>query len=224
LNYPELTVDRTVFLRDGSKCHTVLGLFGINVREINAVLIHQNYNNDLTHNLHSDKDIMVIMNNGKTEWERPAEEVWKEITIDELLKLTEPVKIKIIKENEIIEGAICYNQCCTNCQIESDYDCNCNKISEFDTYRNAIKIEIKVDDDNTQKNTLTENKSTWIRSNGDEVLIEDMTDLHIKNTIAKIEKGVAEIEWIEMCKSGNKLEQLKAELNKRRDKAHKYDF
>jgi len=74
----KLVVDRTVFLRDGSKCYAVAE-FNDNIlmRAIYSPSIYfkLSYKNDLTHSKNRNKDVMKIINNGKVEWERLAEEV-----------------------------------------------------------------------------------------------------------------------------------------------------
>ena len=151
MEYPKIRIDRTVFLRDGSKCYTVASVYEgvITIRKIEKSDFYydDHYKNDLTYKWDKNKDIMVIMNDGKTEWERPKEEIWKEVTLDELIKIREPVKIRIVKEDSVAEGMFCIcNSVCTGCKFrKSGYDCNTSDTLYMVNYKDSIKIEMKLE-------------------------------------------------------------------------------
>jgi len=152
MEYPKIRIDRTVFLRDGSKCYTVAsvreGIITIRKIETYGFYCDDEYRNDLTYKCDKSKDIMVIMNDGKTEWERPKEEIWKEVTLDELIKIREPVKIRIVKADSVTEGMFCiYRKTCTECKLyKPNVRCNTQDTLLLVSYKDVLKIEMKVEE------------------------------------------------------------------------------
>jgi len=151
MDYPRLKIDRRYIMRDGSIWYGVIGMDNNvifrAIRELDS-LSHVHYDDKLCNIHNRSKDIMAIMNNGETEWFRPKEEVWREVTLDELIKIREPVRIRIIKENTITEGSFCiYRNTCTECKFyKSDATCNTQDTLLLVAYRDVLKIEMKVEE------------------------------------------------------------------------------